>query len=90
MYISQLFRGNWKFFFRECVWNNHRTHKEKGKEVPTGVPKHIYFSFQKSEQCGFDIPGEQLVKVAELSNVLDHNNYYLVLAVCKECEKAFT
>jgi hypothetical protein len=24
--------------FRECVWNNHRTHTQKGKELPAGVP----------------------------------------------------
>ena len=28
--------------FRENVWNTHRGQKQKTKELPTGVPEHIY------------------------------------------------
>ena len=75
--------------FRECVWNNHRTHKQKGKELPTGVPEHIFHFPEKygGEQCGIEITEEQLLEVAEVSNVLEHNDDYLRSAVRKECEK---
>ena len=75
--------------FRECVWNNHRTPKQKGKELPTGVPEHIFQFPEKygGEQCGIDITEEQLLEVAELSDVLQHNDDYLRPAVRKECEK---
>ena len=38
--------------FRECVWNNHRRRKQKGKELPTGVPEHM---FQFPEKYGGNV-----------------------------------
>jgi hypothetical protein len=76
--------------FRECVWNNHRTRTQKGKELPAGVPEHIFHFPEKygGEQCGIDITEEQLLEVAELSNVImEDTDDYLRPAVCKECEK---
>ena len=34
--------------FRKCVWNNHRTRKQKAKKLPAGVPEHIYTIFRNS------------------------------------------
>lgn len=76
--------------FRKCVWNNHRTRKQKGKELPAGVPEHIYnFPEQYGgEQCGINITEEQLLEVAELSDVLeDSTDDYLKPAVRRECER---
>ena len=41
--------------FRVSVWNNHRVRKQKGKELPTGVPEHIYHCPDQygGEKCGF-------------------------------------
>ena len=76
--------------FRKCVWNNHRTRKQKGKELPAGVPEHIYnFPEQYGrEQCGINITEEQLLEVAELSDVLeDSTDDYLKPVVRRECER---
>ena len=74
--------------FRVCVWNNHRTRKQKGKQLPRGVPEHIYnFPEQYGgHKCGFHITEEQLLEVAELSEVLDDSiEDYLTPAVREEC-----
>ncbi|XP_046862205.1 uncharacterized protein LOC124455590 [Xenia sp. Carnegie-2017] len=75
--------------FRECVWNKHRTRKQKGKELPAGIPEHIFHFPEKygGEQCGIDITEEQLLEVSELSNVLEDNDDYLRPAVGEECKK---
>ncbi|XP_046855091.1 uncharacterized protein LOC124448125 [Xenia sp. Carnegie-2017] len=75
--------------FRECVWNNHRTRKQRGKELPAGIPEHIFHFPEKygGEQCGIDITEEQLLEVSELSNVLEDNDDYLRPAVREERKK---
>lgn len=75
--------------FRKCVWNNHRTRKQKGKELPTGVPEHIYHFPEQygAEKCGINLTEEQLLEVAELSDVLEENDDYLKPAVRRECER---
>jgi hypothetical protein len=75
--------------FQECVWNNHRTRTQKGKELPAGVPEHIFHFTEKygGEQCGIDITKEQLLEIAELSNVImEDTDDYMRPAVRKECE----
>ena len=75
--------------FRECVWNNHRTRKQKKKELPAGVPEHIFHFPEQygGEQCGIHITEEQLLEVAELSDVFEDNDDYLNPDVRKECER---
>ena len=73
--------------FRVSVWNNHRIRKERDKDLPTGVPDHIYhFPDQYGgERCGLALTDEQLQEVAELSGVLDGTNDYLNEAFRNEC-----
>ena len=75
--------------FRKCVWNNHRTRKQKGKELPAGVPEHIYHFPEQygGEQCGINLTEEQLLEVAKLSDVFEHTDDYLKPAVRRECEQ---
>lgn len=75
--------------FRECVWNNHRTRKQKGKYLPAGVPEHIYHFPEQygGEHCGINITEKQLLEVAEQSDVLEDTDDYLRPAVRRECEQ---
>lgn len=75
--------------FRECVWNNHRTRKQKKKELPAGISEHIFHFPEQygGEQCGIHITEEELLEVAELSNIFDDSDDYLKSAVRKECER---
>ncbi|KAL9977190.1 hypothetical protein ACROYT_G014568 [Oculina patagonica] len=65
--------------FRVSVWNYHRVRKQRGKELPTGVPEHIYQCLDQygGEKCCFPITEQQLMEVANLSNVLDDTDNYL-------------
>ena len=40
--------------FREVVWNQSRGRKQRDKELPTGIPSHIYNNqeFYGGEECG--------------------------------------
>ena len=53
--------------FRETVWNTHRVRKQKNKELPTGVPEHIYTCPNQygGEKCGPVITEKQLREVVE-------------------------
>lgn len=75
--------------FRQCVWNNHRTRKQKKKELPAGVPEHIFHFPEQygGDQCGIPITEEELVEVAELSNIFEDTDDYLKPAVRNECER---
>lgn len=75
--------------FRQCVWNNHRTRKQKQKELPAGVPEHIFHFPEQygGDQCGIPITEEELVEVAELSNIFEDTDDYLKPAVRNECER---
>lgn len=75
--------------FRVSVWNNHRVRKQKGKELPAGVPEHIYTCPEKydGEKCGLLVTEQQLMEVANLSNVLDGTDDYLEPNFRKECER---
>ena len=65
--------------FRVSVWNTHRIRKQKEKELPAGVPEHIYTCPEShgGEKCGFIVTEEQLREVAELANVLDGTDDFL-------------
>ena len=75
--------------FKTSVWNNHRTRQQKEKELPSGVPEHIYnFPEQYGGQkCGFHITEEPLQDVADLSDVLEGTDDYLKPAFRRECER---
>ena len=72
MCTSPCYRKNSLDTFRVSVWNNHRMRKQKAKELPDGVPEHIYMYPQNygEEKCGLSLTEEQLQEAAELSGVL--------------------
>ena len=74
---------------RVSVWNAHRIRKQKNKELPVGVPEHIYTYPERhgGEKCGFRVTDEQLREVAELSNVLDGTGDFLPEAFRQECQR---
>lgn len=73
--------------FRVTVWNNHRGRKQDKKELPTGVPEHIYnFPEQYGgSHCGHAVQEEHLQEVAELSGVLQENDDYLDQEFRRKC-----
>lgn len=75
--------------FRETVWNTHRVRKQKNKELPTGVPEHIYTCPNQygGEKCGHVITEEQLREVAEFSGVLDNTDDFLDDTFRQECQR---
>ena len=75
--------------FRLSVWNSHRIRKQAKKELPTGVPEHIYHCPEEfgSEKCGLQVTEEQLREVAEVSGVLIGTDDYLDGDFRKECER---
>lgn len=74
---------------RISIWNNHWVWKQKGKELPTGIPEHIYHCPEKygGEKGGFAITEQQLVEVANSSMVLDGAHDYLEPNFHMECER---
>ena len=66
-----------------------RTRFQYTTELPAGVPEHIFHFPEQygGEQCGIHITEEQLLEVAELSDVFEDNDDYLNPDVCKECER---
>ena len=77
------------FWFRFCVWNAHRIRKQKEKELPVGVPEHIYTCSESrgGEKCGFAVTEEQLREVAELANILDGIDDFLPEDFRQECQR---
>lgn len=75
--------------FRETVQNTHRVRKQKNKELPTGVPEHIYTCPNQygAEKCGHVITEEQLREVAEFSGVLDNTDDFLDDTFRQECQR---
>ena len=75
--------------FRTSIWNNHRSRYQRDKELPVGVPEHIY-NFPDKYGCdkhGQPITEEQLQEVAELSDVLQETDDYLTENFRHECER---
>lgn len=75
--------------FRISMWNNHRVQKQRGKELPTGIPEHICHCPKKygGEKCGFPITEQEFVEVADLSKVLNHTDDYLEPNFRMECKR---
>ena len=65
--------------FRQTVWNNNRGRKQANKELPTGVPEHI-FRFPENyggQDCGVEVSDEHLEVIrdefqVELDSVVDY------------------
>jgi hypothetical protein len=75
--------------FRRTIWNNHHSRYQRGKELPVGVPEHIYNFPEKygGEKCGLAVTEEQLQEVAELSNVLEGTDDFLSNSFRQECKR---
>jgi hypothetical protein len=76
-------------YFRMSVWNSHRIRKQRNKELPAGIPDHIYSCPEKygGQKCGFNLTDEDLREVADLSEVLDGTNDYIHPDFRHECEQ---
>lgn len=77
--------------FKTTIWNNHRGRKHKNKELPDGIPEHIYNFPQHygATKCGIPISDEDLEEVAQLSNVLENTDDYLTAEFRELCERVF-
>ena len=73
--------------FRVTVWNNHRGRKQDKKELPSGVPEHIYnFPEQYGGgHYGHAVQEEHLQEVAELSEVLEDTDDYINQELRRQC-----
>lgn len=69
--------------------NNHCMRKQKAKELPDGVPEHIYMYPQNygGEKCGLKVTEQHLQETAELSGVLEGTSDYLEAGFRRECER---
>jgi len=74
---------------RVSVWNAQGICNQKGKELPVGVPEHIYTCSERhdGEKCGFAVTEEQLREVAELANILDGTDDFLLEDFRQECQR---
>ena len=52
--------------FRTSVWKSHRIRKQRHKELPVGIPDHIYTCPDKygGTKCGINLTEEELREVA--------------------------
>ena len=75
--------------FRTTIWNNHRVRKQKNKELPNGIPEHIYHCPDQygGEKCGVPLTEEDLLDVATYSEVLVDTDDYLQAEFRQECER---
>ena len=75
--------------FRITVWNHHRGRKQKNKDLPAGIPEHIYQFPEKygAEKCGISVTDEQLAEVAQLSGVEDMEDDFLEEDFRQKCER---
>lgn len=74
--------------FKTTIWNNHRGRKQKNKELPDGIPEHIY-NFPEhygAAKCGTPVSDQNLEEVAEVSNILENTNDYLDAEFRSSCE----
>lgn len=77
--------------FKNTIWNNHRGRKQKNKELPDGIPEHIYKFTQHygATKCGTPISDKDLEEVAQLSNILENTDDYLDAEFREHCERVF-
>ena len=59
--------------FRSTVWNHKRGRKQSNKQLPTGIPDHIYQNPEEyeGENFGTEINDDDLVQIAEETHILD-------------------
>ncbi|XP_028418958.1 uncharacterized protein LOC114544557 [Dendronephthya gigantea] len=75
--------------FRKTVWNSHRGRKQQKKQLPCGVPDHIYYHPEQygGERCGYIVSEEHLEEVAKLSGVLEDTDDFLNVQFRASCEE---
>ena len=61
---------------RECntfvrLWNSHRIRQQRGLELPTGIPNHMYAFPEQygAEQKGIPLSEEEIIDVAEEADI---------------------
>ena len=61
------------------LWNTHRIRKQKGLELPTGIPNHMYSFPHKygGDQHGISVTEDMLQEVAELSGIMEAPTSYI-------------
>ena len=76
--------------FRISIWNNHRVRNKRVKSFPQEYQNTftiVHAEKYGGEKCGFCITEQQLVEVANLSQVLDGTDNYLEPNFRMECER---
>ena len=63
--------------------------KQKNKELQTGLPEHVYRCPERygDEKCGIPLKEEDLLEMAQYSEVFVDTDDYLEVNFCKECER---
>ena len=72
------------------VWNSHRGRKQQNKQLPCGVPDHIYYHPDQygGECCGYTVCEEHFKEVADLSGVLaEETDDFLECEFRASCEQ---
>ena len=74
--------------FKDTIWNNHRGRKQRNKELPTGIPEHIYHFPENygGVKCGIRVSEDDLEQVAKLSNIFDNTDDYLQPEFRQKCQ----
>ena len=75
--------------FKNTIWNSYRGRKQAKKELPDGIPDHIYCFPEKygGTKCGSQLEAGHLDEVAKLSNVHEGTDDYLDPPLREECER---
>ena len=65
--------------FRTTVWNHGRGRKQPNKQLPTGIPEVIFENPEdyQGENYGVELNENELLDVAEATNVLDKTKGFL-------------
>lgn len=77
--------------FKDTIWNNHRGRKQRNKDLPDGIPEHIY-NFPEhygGTKCGTPVTMEDLEEVAQVASIFEDTGDYLEQTFRAECERIF-
>ena len=75
--------------FREIVWNHNRGRKQRDKELPTGIPAHIYDNPEHygGSECGTAVTEAMLAEVARATQILENDHDFLIPELRDICEE---
>ena len=75
--------------FRSTIWNSHRGTRQAKKELPDGIPDHIYHFPERygGIQCGSQLDVSHLDELALLPSVYEESDDYLEPHFRDECER---